>query len=70
VRGTGFPALLIQGLLFAAWTIGPPLYAGWSWNNYQPQPAELAVYQYEHKLLSDIWTAVAAVLGVLFGIKK
>jgi len=69
-RGTGFTPLLLQGILFALWTIGPPLYALWSWHFYPPQPSEVAAYQYEHRLIADVWAAIAAVLGVLFGVKK
>ena len=70
VRGPGFNLLAWQGVLFVLWTIGPPLWALWSWHSYPPQPSELTAYGYEHRLIADVWAAFAAVLGVLFGVKK
>jgi hypothetical protein len=70
LRAPGSALAFFQSLLFAAWTIGPPLYALWAWRNYPPEPSSFAVYQYDHKLISDVWVSIAVVLGVLFGIKK
>src|SRR5262245_38427996 len=57
---------------FIVWTLALPLYWLWEWHT-QPQPSTpfgLQVYQYDHRVLSDVWAAVAVVLGLLFGIKK
>ena len=65
--GTQFWRLVI----LVAWTILLPAYSLWEWHT-QPQPTgtDLAAFQYGHKVLGDFWTAVAVVLGLIFGIKK
>jgi len=64
------PAQLLA--FFILWTLVLPLYWLWQWYTQQhpSTPFELQVYQLEHKLVSDLWAAVAVVLGLLFGIKK
>ena len=58
-----------RGVLFALWTLALPVYSLWEWS-YQPRPDNLQAYAYQHKVWSDVWAAVAVLLGVLFGVKK
>ena len=53
------------------WTLSLPLYSLVELIQYgAPAASDLAAVQYRHKVLSDIWTAVAVSLGLLFGIRK
>jgi hypothetical protein len=58
-----------RGVLFGLWTLALPIYALWEWYHF-PHPENLQAYIYEHKIWSDVWTAGAVVLALLFGIKK
>jgi hypothetical protein len=57
--------------ILIVWTLALPVYSLWEWQT-QPPPsaANFRAFQYSHKVLSDVWTAVAVVLGLLLGIKK
>jgi hypothetical protein len=60
-----------RGVLFALWAVSLPLYFLWEWQTHPAPPAnEMAIYQYGHKVISDVWTAIAAFVGVLFAIRK
>src|SRR5262249_43171030 len=58
-----------RGAMFGIWLILLPLIflIQWLWND---TPANMQVYQYGHKVWSDLWAALSIVLGVLFGVKK
>jgi hypothetical protein len=58
-----------RGVLFGLWTLALPAYSLWEWY-YLPHPDNIPAYAYQHKVWSDVWAAVAVVLGVLFGVKK
>lgn len=65
---------LTQGyrlLILIVWTLILPLYSLYEWHT-QPPPsaADFPAFQYGHKVLGDVWTAVAVALGLIFGIKK
>ena len=61
----------LRGILFGLWTLSLPVYFLWEWHAHPTPPAsEMAAYQYGHRVVSDVWTAIAAVLGVLFGVRK
>jgi hypothetical protein len=59
----------LRGVLFGLWIVGLPLWFLIQWYWY-PTSENIAVYQYGHKVWSDLWAALAVVLGVLFGLKK
>ena len=58
-----------RGVLFGLWTLTLPAYSLWEWY-FLPHPDNIQAYAYQHKVWSDVWTSVAVVLGVLFGVKK
>jgi hypothetical protein len=62
---------------FLAWTLFLPLVWLVEWygylglyNNWQNMPSPLPEFTYGRKVISDLWTAVAAVLGLLAWNKK
>jgi divalent metal cation (Fe/Co/Zn/Cd) transporter len=60
-----------RAAILIVWTLALPAYSLWEWLKLGSQPpSNFAAFQYGHKVLSDVWTAVAVVLGLLFGIKK
>ena len=60
-----------RGILFALWAVSLPIYFLWEWKYYGAPPAnEMAIFQYGHKVMSDVWTGVVAFVGVLFAIRK
>jgi len=56
--------------IFIFWILVLPVYTLAQWYIHRPLPSEFEIYQYEHKILSDFWTAVTVALGLLWGIKK
>jgi hypothetical protein len=57
--------------IFIIWILVLPIYTLSQWYIHRPaSPPEFEVFQYEHKILSDFWTAVTVALGLLWGIKK
>jgi ABC-type Fe3+ transport system permease subunit len=56
--------------IFIFWILVLPVYSLAQWYIHRPSPAEFAVFAYEHKVLSDFWTAVTVALGLLWGIKR
>jgi hypothetical protein len=56
--------------IFIFWILVLPLYTLAQWYIHRPTEAEFEMFQYEHKILSDFWTAVTVALGLLWGIKK
>ena len=62
--------LKFRALLFGLWMLAVPLYFLWEWHFGSLDLTKLSYLQYRNKVTSDAWTAVALVLGVLFGIKK
>ena len=49
-----------------AWTIGPPLYFICEWWLRDIAPDELSDYKQSQMLASQLWAAIAAVLGALY----
>jgi len=57
--------------IFIFWILVLPAYQLAQWYMHRPSsPAEFEVFAYEHKILSDFWTAVTVALGLLWGIKR
>lgn len=68
--GTSDTWQTLRGLFFALWALALPAYAMWEWYSLKAPPANMPAFTYEHKVWTDVWTAVALVLGVFFGVKK
>jgi len=47
-----------------------PAYFVWEWHSLAQVPSNLAAYQYERKLLMDLWAYLIVLLGVLFGVRR
>src|SRR5262245_22325473 len=63
----------VKRRLFVIWTVMGPLIALWYWEYYGAPLKEEALikpFQHRQKLYSDVWSAGAVMLGVLWGIKK
>jgi hypothetical protein len=60
---------LALALLFAIWTLLPPSlwFIQWLVHGLPPNLPEVT---FERKVISDLWAAIAVVLGLLFGIGK
>jgi hypothetical protein len=58
--------------MFIGWTLALPLWWLVEWYVYAAPspPANFPAFQYGRKVVTDLWTAIAVVLGLLFGIKK
>lgn len=56
--------------IFIFWILVLPIYSLAQWYIHRPSPAEFEVFAYEHKILSDFWTAVTVALGLLWGIRR
>jgi hypothetical protein len=62
---------LTLALLFAVWTLLPPAVWFIAWlRDGIPVAAKLPEVAFERKVISDLWAAIAVVLGLLFGIGK
>jgi hypothetical protein len=61
-----------QKWIFVLWTMAGPLYLLCDWYAHGTTlvPPELTRFQHRQKLIGDLWTAGAVMLGVLWGIKK
>jgi len=60
-----------RAVLFCLWTAALPLAFFIQWHaNSRPPAQNMLVYQYNHKVLSDLWAAFAVILGVLFGLQR
>jgi hypothetical protein len=53
-------------LLALAW----PIYLLWDWYSLPQLPSNLAAYQYERKLWTDLWAPLTILLGLLFGVRR
>ena len=56
--------------IFIFWILVLPVYTMTQWYIHRPSPGEFELFAYEHKILSDFWTAVTVALGLLWGIKR
>jgi hypothetical protein len=58
--------------MFVIWTLILPLGLLVEWNHRAAAPpsTEMAAFAYGRKVVTDLWTAVAVVLALLWGIKK
>jgi hypothetical protein len=56
--------------IFIFWILVLPVYTMAQWYIHRPPPGEFEIFAYEHKILSDFWTAVTVALGLLWGIKR
>ena len=54
------------------WTLILPLGLLFEWNHRAAPPpsTEMAAFAYGRKVVTDLWTAIAVVLALLWGIKK
>jgi hypothetical protein len=60
----------LRGIFLGLWGLAVPLYSVLEWFSLKQLPSNLVVFQYEHKLLSDLWTAFGVMLGLLFGVRR
>jgi hypothetical protein len=64
-----------RGIAFGLWTLALPAYSLWEWyffydRHLPTNAADVANFNYGNQVWSNVWSAVAVLLGLLFGIKK
>jgi len=57
---------LLEKLLFAGWTLGPPIWFILQYRVWPPRPDQLDRYRLQQGLLKAVWAGVAAFLAAIF----